>query len=76
MQASKVSISLNPVSARFVEEYQRQHALKSRSEVIERALRILREQELEAAYREAAADEAAFLDLDAALADGLDDEAW
>ena len=74
MYADKISISLPPVLLDFVEDYRVARGIKSRSQVIDVALRLLRERELDAAYREASAgiDPA----WDATVADGLDDEAW
>lgn len=72
--AEKVSISLPPALLDFVEEYRVTRGIKSRSEVIERALFILRERELDSAYREASAEvDPAW---ESTVADGLDDEAW
>lgn len=50
------------------------HALKSRSQVIEQAIALLRERELEAAYRESARERDAAYDV--TNSDGLPDEAW
>lgn len=73
MRAEKLSISLPPESIRLIDAYRASHAIRSRSQVIEHALRKLREDELEAAYREASADES---DWDATAGDGLAHEAW
>ena len=74
MYSEKVSISLPTSLLDFVEEYRVTRGIKSRSGVIERALLILRERELESAYREASAEvDPAW---ESTLADGLDDEAW
>lgn len=74
MLAEKLSISLPPDAVAFIESYREAHAIRSRSQVVELALRKLREEELDAAYREAAAE----FDpsWDATAADGLNDEAW
>jgi antitoxin ParD1/3/4 len=74
MQAQKVSISLPLTMLRFVEHYKEANGCSSRSQVIEQALTLLRERELETAYREASAevDEA----WDITIADGLTDETW
>jgi Arc/MetJ-type ribon-helix-helix transcriptional regulator len=74
MRAERLSISLTPESVALIETYRATHAIKSRSQVIEYALRRLREEELESAYREAAADGDA--DWDAVVGDGLSHEAW
>jgi Arc/MetJ-type ribon-helix-helix transcriptional regulator len=74
MLAEKLSISLSPQAVEFIETYRVEHAIKSRSKVIERALRRLREDELERAYAESAAS--ADPDWNVASGDGLADEAW
>lgn len=74
MLAEKLSISLPSDTVAFIESYRTSHAIKSRSQVVELALRKLREQELEAAYREASRE----LDpeWEKVVADGLNDETW
>lgn len=52
MQVQKISVSLPAPLVQFVESYKSTHK-KSCSEVIEEAVKFLREQELEKAYREA-----------------------
>jgi antitoxin ParD1/3/4 len=74
MQAAKISITLSPALASFVETYKNVKGCKSRSQVIELALELLREKELEQAYAEASTEIDA--DWDAAIADGLADETW
>lgn len=74
--SSKFSISIPPELARFLEHYQKEHRLNSRSEVISIGLEKLREAELARAYREQAADwqrdpDREFWD-SAAIDDGLD----
>jgi antitoxin ParD1/3/4 len=72
--AEKLSISLPPTLLDFVEEYRVARGIKSRSQVIEDALYVLRERELEFAYKEASAEvDPAW---ESTVADGLDDEAW
>jgi antitoxin ParD1/3/4 len=75
MQAEKLSVSLPTSLLQFVEGYQVTHNLSSRSQVIQMALTLLREQELENAYREAA-KESNIADWDSTIADGLSDETW
>ena len=75
MYAEKVSISLPPTLMQFVEEYKVSHERKSRSQVIEEALTLLRERELETAYRDAAGGTLT-QDFAPTLSDGLADEAW
>ena len=74
MLAEKISISLGADMLNFVESYQKTHAMKSRSQVIEMAVALLREKELEKSYRLAAQE--ADADYEATTADGLADEAW
>jgi antitoxin ParD1/3/4 len=50
----KISVSLPLPLVRFLEHYQSQHALKTRSEAVERAIDLLREQSLELEYRQSA----------------------
>ena len=78
MYAEKVSISLPPTLMQFVEEYKVSHERKSRSQVIEEALTLLSERELETAYRDADDGTPATLAKDFAptASDGLNDEAW
>lgn len=59
MHTEKFSISLPAELSQFVERYRANHAPKSRSQVIGEALELLRQRDLEAAYREMAQDEAA-----------------
>jgi Arc/MetJ-type ribon-helix-helix transcriptional regulator len=70
----KLSISLPLPLCEFVEDYQASHHCKTRSEVIAKALLLLRQQELEASYREASKEWNA--DFDAIDNDGLNDETW
>ena len=73
MQVQKISVSLPAPLVQFLETYKSTHK-KSPSEVIEEAVKLLREQELEKAYREAnqEIDES----WDIVAADGLSDETW
>jgi antitoxin ParD1/3/4 len=74
MHAEKLSVSLPGALAEFVEQYRTAHACKSRSEVIERALLLLRQRELEQAYGEAAKENDPAWEI--TTGDGLADEAW
>ena len=77
----KLSVSIESPLVAFMADYQQRHGLKSRSSVLEAALRLLAEREAEA---ELAAAYAASAEQDAALAreaqatasDGLAHEAW
>ncbi|MEG4233521.1 CopG family transcriptional regulator [Microcoleus sp. Pol11C3] len=74
MQAEKISIFLSQSLVNFLETYKIAKGCKSPSQVIEVALELLRNQELESAYRQASSE------LDSAweltVADGLTDETW
>ena len=74
MSVAKLSVSLPRELAGFVENYRKKRGLKSRSQVFEEAIKLLRNRELEAAYREANSeiDEV----WDNAISDGLSDETW
>ena len=73
MSVTKISVSLSESLAAFVEEYRRKQGVK-RSQVFEVALRLLRSQQLEAAYREAAAESDAAWE--ATVSDGISHETW
>lgn len=75
MFAQKLSISLNEELCEFIAMYQRQHQCKSRSEVIMKALTLLRQKHLEAEYQAAANEiDTAW---DALAGDGIDaDQSW
>ncbi len=74
MNQQKLSVSVSESIARFVESYKGEHNLKTKSEVVERALELLRERELEKAYAEAASEiDPAW---DETLADGLAEDDW
>ena len=48
MPTEKLSITLSPKTLKFVDAYRKEHSLKSRTDVIEAALALLRETEHEA----------------------------
>jgi len=72
MQAKKISISLSQSLLQFIKSYKIAKGCKSPSQVIELALELLRNQELESAYRQASSDVDSAWDL--TVADGLTDE--
>jgi Arc/MetJ-type ribon-helix-helix transcriptional regulator len=74
MQVEKISVSLPVALVQFMEGYKVAHQCKSRSQVIEVALQLLRERELEEAYREASQEVDS--DWDVTVVDGLFDETW
>jgi antitoxin ParD1/3/4 len=53
MQSQKLSISLPKQQCEFIEHYLVDHQIKSRSEVIKKALYLLEQKELEASYKNA-----------------------
>ncbi|HNR00100.1 MAG TPA: hypothetical protein PKN52_08860 [Trueperaceae bacterium] len=74
MNPRKLSVSVPESVASFVESYKREHALKTKSEVVQRALTLLREQELERTYTETAGEISP--NWEVTLSDGLTEEAW
>ncbi len=72
MQSEKLSVSLPLPLVQFIENYKLAKGCKSRSQVIEVALELLRCRELESAYREASAEVDSAWDM--TVADGLADE--
>lgn len=56
MNIAKLSVSIDRQLLAFLEGYQREHQIKSKSEVISEALRLLRERELESQYAAAMQD--------------------
>lgn len=74
MSQQKLSVSVSEPIAQFVVRYQGAHKLKTKSEVIERALELLREQELEQAYAQASSEVDPAWDV--TLNDGLAPEDW
>ncbi len=76
MHTEKLSISLTPDLIALIDAYRVNHAIRSRSRVIEQALLRLREEELESAYRDASAETDRDSTLDAAIGDGLSHETW
>ncbi|MEG3921519.1 CopG family transcriptional regulator [Microcoleus sp. T3_A4] len=74
MQSEKISISLSQSLLQFIESYKIAKGCKSPSQVIEVALELLRNQELESAYRQASSEVDSAWDI--TVADGLTDETW
>lgn len=75
-KSQKVSVSLPTSELEYADRYQRDHNLGSRSEVMAKALRALREQEWAEAYRAQAEELRKSPDmlLGGTLADGLEPE--
>jgi Arc/MetJ-type ribon-helix-helix transcriptional regulator len=74
MNPRKLSVSVPESVASFVESYKREHALKTKSEVVQRALTLVREQELERIYTETVGEISPSWEV--TLPDGLTEEAW
>lgn len=77
----KLSVSIGSPLVAFMAAYQQRHGIKSRSAVIEDALRLLAERdaeaELAAAYAASAGHDAALAaEAQATYGDGLAHEAW
>jgi antitoxin ParD1/3/4 len=71
--AQKVSVSIERPLYRFIDDYQSK-SHKSRSEIINEAVKLLREHQLEVCYKEANSEiDNAF---DITVGDGLEDETW
>jgi antitoxin ParD1/3/4 len=52
VETQEISIILPDPLIRFLERYQKEHGLQTQSEVVERAVHLLRERVLEYEYRE------------------------
>jgi metal-responsive CopG/Arc/MetJ family transcriptional regulator len=74
MNVEKLSISLPPSLVEFIENYKLSKGCKSRSQVIEEALELLRNRELEKRLRLASAEVDSAWDV--TVADGLASETW
>ncbi|CAK0750849.1 conserved hypothetical protein [Gammaproteobacteria bacterium] len=74
MHTEKLSVSLPVPIIQFVEQYQKNHQCKNRAVVIKEALELLRQRELEQAYREASREVDPIWEV--AIADGFDNETW
>jgi antitoxin ParD1/3/4 len=72
MHMQKFSISLSSALVKFIHNYQIEHACKSCSEVIQKALSLLQRHELEQHYREAVSETDS--DFEITAFDGLDIE--
>lgn len=75
MNVTKLSVSLDPTRISFIEQYQTSHAVRTKSEVVDRALELLQQEELKhqyaAAYQEWK-DAGEEIHWDSSLADGLE----
>ncbi len=74
MNTEKLSISLPLPLSNFITQYQTEHECRSKSEVIQKAIKLLQQKELEGFYR--AADSEIDPGFEITSFDGLDDETW
>jgi antitoxin ParD1/3/4 len=74
MRTQKISISLPKSLYDFIERYQDIYHCKSRSEVIDEALRLLQQKQLEGFYKEV--NKEIDISFDSTSLDGLDNETW
>lgn len=74
LYSEKLSISLPSTLIAFVKDYQMAHDYKSKSEVFQEALKLLRKKALEEEYGQA--NQEIDSTLDNLSSDGLDDETW
>ena len=80
MNKTSMSITVDKSLVDFVKDYQEKHKVRSKSQVVERALKALRQAQLIEEYKtsikewEANAEEAALWD--GTVNDGLNDKAW
>ncbi len=77
MNVAKLSVSLDPIRIKFIEQYQTSHEVRTKSEVVDRALALLQHEELKlqyaAAYQEWFDSGEAEV-WDAVVGDGLENE--
>jgi antitoxin ParD1/3/4 len=79
MNAAKLSVSLDPRKLEFISKYQQTHGVRTKSEVVERAIKLLEHQELKTQYAQAYSEWAASGEetvWDVTSADGLEAEDW
>jgi Arc/MetJ-type ribon-helix-helix transcriptional regulator len=74
MNSESFSITLPSSLLEFIEHYKTVYQYQSGAQVIEKALELLQQQELEDAYRQASEDVDPVWD--SIVSDGLSDETW
>ena len=74
MNTQKISISLPKQLYDFIGSYQEGHCCKSRSEVVNQALYLLQQAQLESSYKEA--NKEIENEFETTTFDGLDNETW
>lgn len=73
MNRQKLSVSVPEGLVRFVDDYRREHGISTKSQVVTRALELLRASDLEQAYARAAHE--LDRDWDVVASDGLEPDA-
>ncbi len=79
MPVAKLSISVDRNWIQFIDNYRKTHHVRSKSEVIEQALKLLKHAELREQYKDAyqewfnSSEESVW---DAVSGDGISDETW
>ncbi|MCA9840161.1 MAG: hypothetical protein KC422_24840 [Trueperaceae bacterium] len=78
MNRISMSVTVDPSLAEYVKAYQEKYQVSSKSEVIERAIRALRQAQLIEEYKETmqGLSEEELSLFDNAAGDGLSDETW
>jgi antitoxin ParD1/3/4 len=74
MLSEKISVSVSHDLVEFINSYRHTHACKNKSQVVQKALKLLQQQELEQYYLAANAEIEPLYDITAA--DGLEHETW
>ena len=75
MNVAKLSVSLDPRKLEFISKYQQTHGVRTKSEVVERAIKLLEHEELKTQYAQAYSEWAASGEetvWDVSSADGLE----
>ena len=79
MNVAKLSVSLDPRKLEFISKYQQTHGVRTKSEVVERAIKLLEHEELKTQYAQAYSEWAQSGEetvWDVTSADGLEPEDW
>ncbi|CAM4393118.1 MAG: hypothetical protein LEGION0398_MBIBDBAK_01165 [Legionellaceae bacterium] len=74
MLSEKISVSVTHELVEFINQYCQAHACKNKSYVVQKALKLLQQQELEQYYLSANAEIESRYEV--TIADGLEDETW
>ena len=74
MFSEKISVSVSHDLVEFINQYCQAHACKNKSHVVQKALKLLQQQELEQYYLSANAEIESLYEL--TTSDGLENETW